>query len=220
MKIRTTISGLTTVGVILLGFGFIHSPRAWAHCDTLSGPVVMDAKKAIEANDVAPVLKWVRPQDENEIRSLFDKTLVARQKGRDVQELVDMHFFETLVRIHRAGEGAPYTGLKPADTPIEPGIEAAEKALEAESDTSLVGALQAELESSVRERFERTVEAKKHKDESVAAGREYVEAYVEYIHYVEHLHEVMSGAAAHGHESEANEHAEAPAAKAIKVHQH
>ena len=220
MNIKTTVSGLTAIGLMLAGLGIVFPSGAWAHCDTLSGPVVTDAQKAIETQDLDPVLKWIRPDDEEEIRSLFDKTVQARQKGNDVQELVDMHFFETLVRVHRAGEGAPYTGLKSADTPIEPGIEAAEKALEAESDTSLVGALQAELESSVRERFERTVEAKKHKDESVAAGREYVEAYVEYIHYVEHLHEVMSGAAAHGHESEANEHAEAPAAKAIKVHQH
>jgi hypothetical protein len=209
-----------TIGLILAGLGIVLPSRAWAHCDTLSGPVVTDAKKAIEIKGVDPILKWIRPQDEDELRSLFDKTLQARQKGKDVQELVDMHFFETLVRVHRAGEGAPYTGLKPADTPLEPGIEAAEKALEAESDGALVEALQVKLESSVHERFQRTVEAQKHKDENVAAGREYVEAYVEYIHYVERLHVVMSGRSAHGHEAEASENAETSASETAEIHQH
>lgn len=220
MNMKTTISGLTTIGLMLAGLGIVFPSGAWAHCDTLSGPVVTDAQKAIETRDVGPVLKWIGPEDEKEIRSLFDKTLQARQKGKDVQELVDMHFFETLVRVHRAGEGVPYTGLKPADTPVEPGIEAAEKTLESESDGSLLEALQAKLESSVHERFQRTVEAKKHKDESVAAGREYVEAYVDYIHYVERLHGVMSGTSAHGHEAEANAHVEAAATETSKAHEH
>ncbi|NUM53440.1 MAG: hypothetical protein HUU46_07340 [Candidatus Hydrogenedentes bacterium] len=209
-----------TIGLILTGLGIVLPSGAWAHCDTLSGPVVTDAQKAIETQDLDPVLKWIRPDDEAEIRSLFGKTLQARQKGKDAQELVDMHFFETLVRVHRAGEGAPYTGLKPADTPVEPGIEAAEKALESESSGALVEALQAKLESNIHERLERTVEAKKHKDESVAAGRKYVEAYVDYIHYVERLYVVMSGTSAHGHEAEANEHVEAAAPETAKAHQH
>ena len=54
----------------------------------------------------------------------------------------------------------------------------------------------------------------------MAAGREYVEAYVEYIHYVERLHVAMSGASAHGHEAEANEHAETSASETAKVHEH
>lgn len=209
-----------TIGLILAGLGIVLPSGAWAHCDTLSGPVVTDAQKAIETRDLDPVLKWIRPDDEEEIRSLFDKTVQARQKGKDVQELVDMHFFETLVRVHRAGEGAPYTGLKPAGTPVEPGIEAADKALESESSGALVEALEAKLESSIHERLERTVEAKKHKDESVAAGRKYVEAYVDYIHYVERLHVVMSGTSAHGHEAEANEHVKAAATETSKAHEH
>ncbi|GMW01625.1 MAG: hypothetical protein AMXMBFR84_27620 [Candidatus Hydrogenedentota bacterium] len=209
-----------TIGLILAGLEIVLPSGAWAHCDTLSGPVVTDAQKAIETRDLDPVLKWIRPDDEEEIRSLFDKTVQVRQKGKDVQELVDMHFFETLVRVHRAGEGAPYTGLKPAGTPVEPGIEAADKALESESSGALVEALEAKLESSIHERLERTVEAKKHKDESVAAGRKYVEAYVDYIHYVERLHVVMSGTSAHGHEAEADEHVKAAATETSKAHEH
>ncbi len=208
---NTAFGGLMAMGAMAAVVGILWPNPAWAHCDTLSGPVVADARKAIETKDVEPVLKWVKPENEEEIRSLFEKTLQARQKDKDVQELVDMHFFETLVRVHRAGEGAPYTGLKPADTPLEPGIEAAEKALTTESASVAIKPLQAELESGVHERFQRVVETRKLKDDSVAAGREYVEAYVDYIHYVERLHLMISGMPAHGHEAEGNEHAESPA---------
>lgn len=218
MDMKTTISSLATLGLIFAGLGIIVPAGAWAHCDTLSGPVVTDARKAIETKDVDPVLKWIGPGDEEEIRSLFDKTLQAREKGEDVRELVDMHFFETLVRVHRAGEGAPYTGLKPADTPVDPGIEAAEEALESESDGALVGALQAQLESNVHERFQRTVEAKKHKDKSVAAGREYVEAYVDYVHYVERLHVALAGTSPHGHEAGAKDRQATCAAETADEH--
>lgn len=207
MNAKRLVRNLSMAALVLAGLGFLYPTGAWAHCDTMSGPVISDAKYALEAKKVDPVLKWIRPQDEEEIRSLFDKTLEARKKGEGVQELVDMHFFETLVRVHRAGEGAPYTGLKPADTPVEPGIEAAEEALQSKSDSAIVNALQSKVESSVHERFQRVIVAAQHKDDDAVAGREYVEAYVDYIHYIERLHEVLSGAAAHGHATEASEHA-------------
>lgn len=218
MNTKRTTSGFVVLALAFAGLGFLDSPSAWAHCDTLSGPVVTDAKKAIETKDVDLVLKWIGPRDEEEIRSLFDKTLEAREKGEDVRELADMHFLETLVRVHRAGEGVPYTGLKPADTPLEPGIEAAEEALESESDSAIASALQGKLESSVSKRFQRTVEAKKHKDENVAAGREYVEAYVDFIHYVEHLHSVLTVTSQHGHEAGAKDQQETPVSETAEDH--
>ena len=36
-------------------------------------------------------------------------------------------------------------------------------------------------------------------NESVDAGREYVEAYVEYVHYVEGLHNAVAGKGGHHH---------------------
>lgn len=170
-----------------------------AHCDTMDGPVVKDAQTAIQEKNVEQVLKWVRPEDEGEIRELFAKTLTAREKSAEARELLDQHFFETLVRVHRAGEGAPYTGLKPAGTPIDAGIAEAEKALNADFGQGLVKDLQAGLEHAVGERLSRVVEAKKHADESVEAGREYVEAYVEYIHFVERLYVVIAGTAGEAH---------------------
>ncbi len=171
----------------MLALGVWLVPRiAGAHCDTLDGPVVMTAKAALEKGDVTPVLKWVGKDDEKAIRELFKKTLVVRAKGSEAKDLADMYFFETLVRIHRAGEGAPYTGLK--SEPAEPIIAAADKALESGSVDGLVKHVTDAVAKGIRERYALTAERKKHADEGIDKGREFVEAYVEFTHYVERLH--------------------------------
>ena len=73
-------------------------------------------------------VKWVKKEYEEEIRVAFKKTLTVRAKGTEAKELADTYFFETLVRVHRAGEGAPYNGLKPAGT-VEPIVAASDQAL-------------------------------------------------------------------------------------------
>jgi hypothetical protein len=170
-------------GALLL----LMSSFASAHCDTLDGPVVMTAKAALDKGDVTPVLKWVGKEDEADIRDLFKKTLIVRSKGKEAKELADMYFFETLVRVHRTGEGAPYTGLKPAGH-VEPSVAAADKALESGSPDNLVKLVNDAAAAGIRERFSRVAEAKKHAEESVEKGREYVAAYVAFTHYVERLH--------------------------------
>lgn len=184
MNIRRSI---VAAAAILMGAALWLMPLpAPAHCDTMEGPVVNTARMALEKGDVTPVLKWVRKEDENEIREQFKKTLVARKQGAEAKELADRFFFETLVRIHRAGEGAPYTGLK--SEPAEPAIEAADKALETGSAETLTKHMAEAVSEGIRERFNRVKEAKKHGDESVEKGREFVEAYVDFTHYVERLH--------------------------------
>jgi hypothetical protein len=101
----------------------------FAHCDTLDGPVVAAARKALDSGNVNLVLVWVQKKDESEIRNMFQKTVAVRKTGGQAKDLADTYFFETLVRIHRAGEGAGYTGLKPAGK-IEAPIAAADKSLE------------------------------------------------------------------------------------------
>src|SRR5689334_9894833 len=98
----------------------LASSVAWAapgaaHCDTTRGPVVTAARAALEARNIDLVLHWVRPEHEREIRTVFEQTLAVRGLGSQAQSLADRFFFETLVRIHRAGEGAPYTGLTDTD---------------------------------------------------------------------------------------------------------
>lgn len=185
MRIRANCS-IAIAFIFCIGMWCIPY-SAGAHCDTLDGPVIISAKTALEKNDVTPVLKWVRKADEAEIRGLFTKTLAVRGKGPEAKELADMYFFETLVRIHRAGEGAPYTGLKPAGT-VEPSVAAADKALESGSADNLVKMVNDAAAKGIRERFAHALETKKHADESVDSGRKFVAAYVEFTHYVERLH--------------------------------
>ena len=188
----------TTIANVLIVFTvfFLMAGNVYAHCDTLDGPVVAAARKALNSGDVTPVLKWVATDDEQMIRAAFQKTLKVRKLGTQAQDLADMYFFETLVRIHRAGEGAPYTGLKPG-TNIDPAVALADKALESGSVDKLVNILSDATAKGIRERFHRALKAKKHADESVAAGREFVESYVIFTHYVEGLHSKIKSASEH-----------------------
>ncbi len=192
--------------LMILSFGFlVFLPCvANAHCDTLDGPVVMQAKAALEKGDATPVLKWVKKENEAEIRDAFRKTLAVRAKGPEAKELADMYFFETLVRLHRAGEGAPYTGLKPAGTDLGPAVTGADKALENGKVDDLTKLVTGDVAAGIRERFNTAMEKKKHADESVDAGREFVEAYATFVHYVERLHLDATGPAAHHSEPEAS----------------
>lgn len=197
MRTRTACLGMVVATAACGAVGWFAARTAGAHCDTLDGPVVTTAKTALEKGNVTPVLKWVRKEDEKAIRAAFRKTLTVRAQGPEARELADMYFFETLVRIHRAGEGAPYEGLKPAGIHLDPAVEAADKALDNGSVDDLARTIAAKVESGIQERFARAVEAKKHADETVEAGREFVEAYVEFVHYVERIHLDAAGPAAH-----------------------
>ncbi len=184
------------VFIMIFGSMFFFTKSLYAHCDTLEGPVVETARKALASGDVTPLLKWVAADDEQMIRTAFQKTLEVRKLGAQAQDLADMYFFETLVRIHRAGEGAPYTGLKPGAA-VDPAVALADKALESGSVDKLVNILSDATAKGIRERFHRALKAKKHADESVAAGREFVESYVIFTHYVEGLHSMIKGASEH-----------------------
>ena len=190
MRIR--IFMLVLAGLVFFGL----SNNLYAHCDTLNGPVVKDARIALEKGDLKPVLKWLRAKDEKEVQAVFQKTLVVRTKGPKAKELADMYFFETLVRIHRAGEGAPYTGLKPGDT-VDPAVALADKALESGSVEKLVNILTKAMANGIRLRFKHAGETKKHANDSVIAGREFVKAYVLFTHYVEGMHTIIKGGGGH-----------------------
>ena len=186
-----------TAAVAALALALLPS-RAVAHCDTVNGPVARDAQAALSAADVTPVLKWVGADKEPEIREAFQHTLAVRALGPEARRLADRFFLETLVRVHREGEGAPYTGLKPADAEIEPAIAASDKALETGSVGALAALVTTKAERGIRERFMRAAEARKHAAESVERGREYVAAYVDLMHYAERLHNDATTAVTHG----------------------
>lgn len=185
---------------------FLAGRPAHAHCDTADGPVVAAAKVALAKGDVTPVLKWVKPEAEPEIKAAFARALAVRGKGPEAQMLADEYFFENLVRIHRAGEGAPYTGILPAGSPVDPAVALADQALASGNADGLVKALTHHVDEGIRERFARAAAARKQADTSVAAGREFVEAYVEFTHFVERLHTDATTSASHRAATPAAEH--------------
>ena len=183
--------------IVIACFGLLVTPQfAAAHCDTLDGPVIKDARTALEKGDVTPVLKWVQKEDEAMIHAAFNQALTAGKKGGKVKEEGERRFFETLVKIHRTGEGAAFTGLKPAGA-VEPVIVAADNALVSGSSADLIKLITDQAANGIRERHSRTSELSKHKDENIEAGRKYVAAYVDYTHYVERLQQATWGHGTH-----------------------
>lgn len=197
--VKITVAGFAAA--VALTFAIPHNVAA--HCDTLDGPVIQDAHKALEAKNITPVLKWVKAKDEKAVKAAFQKAMAA--KGANV-EAAHNKFFSTLVKIHRAGEGAPFTGLKPAGA-VEPAVAEADKALASGSADALVKLVTDDITAGIKKRYERAAATYKHKDESVAQGREFVEAYVEFTHYVEKLHMDATGNGAHDeHKEQAKQH--------------
>jgi len=170
--------------------------NARAHCDTVAGPVVTDAKLALQKGEVTPVLKWVKKEHEADVRSAFAQTTAVRGLGPEARALADRYFFETVVRLHRAGEGEPYTGLK--DGPVDPIVVMADSALAGGSSDELVTKINGHLAKVIVEHFNRVSQAKTSKDASIEAGRAFVEAYVSYTHYLEAVHTAIA-AAGHQH---------------------
>jgi len=204
---ETAKISLGAVG-LLVTFLLVLPPLVWGHCDTLEGPVVVDAKAALAKGDITPVLKWIPAKEEGEVRDAFAKTLVVRGEGKEAQELADTYFFETLVRLHRASEGAPYTGLKSGGAEEET-IVAADQALATGKVDGLVKLVVEAVEKGIRQRFEETMERKKHAEHGVEYGRQYVASYVEFIHYGERIYQAAAHPPSH--------HAEG-AAPAVHAH--
>jgi len=206
---RVTILSLAAAGLL------IPARAARAHCDGLDGPVVRAAQKALTETNVNLVLIWVHQDAAPEIERAFARTLAVRRLGGEARQLADLYFFETLVRVHRAGEGAAYTGLKPAGRDLGPAISAGDKALETGDVTPVRALLAKQLEHGLEKRFAEVMARKKFAVNDAAAGREFVRAYVEYIHYVEGLHRAAAGGAephgeAHDTAASPHEHPEHP----------
>jgi hypothetical protein len=197
----TCFSKYTPMCLLVLTMSLVSPAPLLAHCDGLDGPVVKAARAALEARNLALVAIWVQPEDEPEIRQAFEQALLVRALSPQAKALADRFFFETVVRVHRAGEGAPFTGLKPAGQDLGPAIPAADKALEERALEPLLNLLTSTMRDRLREHFSEVVAARKYDVGDVAAGREYVRAYVEFIHYVERSYDT-SRTAAHGHFAE------------------
>ena len=165
----------------------------------MDGPVVTAAKRALEAGDASIALAYVPKQGEEEVKRAFEAALRIRDQGPSVREVADLHFFETVVRVHRAGEGAPYTGLKPAGLDHGPVLPVAERAIENGSPDRLVELLIARVDEEVRARFDHVMELKARADGDLGANRAYVSAMLD-LEVWSHSLYLATGASGHEHQ--------------------
>lgn len=178
--------------VLILSAAFWAPGKLYAHCDGMDGPVVKAAQRALVAGNVNAVLIWVQKKDESEVKQAFERTLAVRKLSPEAAALADMYFFETVVRLHRAGEGAPYSGLKPAGRDLGPAIPAADQALESRSAEPLLRLLGESVQEGIRQHFNETMAKKNFRKDDLEGGRGYVRAYVEYVHYIERIYEAAT----------------------------
>lgn len=178
---------------------------AMAHCDSMDGPVVQDAQRAIAEQNVTPVLKWVTADDEAQIRTAFQMTLAVRGESDAARTLADRYFYETLVRVHRASEGEGFTGLKPAGS-VDPAIAAADRALVTGDVEPLATELASAIRHSLETRFATAYEKRQTAEDSVEQGRDYVDAYVQFTHFAESAQHLVEAGASHAHREPQAEH--------------
>lgn len=195
-KIKMLAGPVLAIGLL---FG---SQSAQAHCDSLDGPVAQAALAALDTGNVNLALPYAPAAAEEEIKTAFTRSRMVRVLGPEAKSLADRAFIETTVRLHRAGEGAPYTGLKPAGTDHGPAIRAAERAVETGNVAPVAALLAEEVEHGLHARFTHVRETQKHAKRpapSLAAERERVSAELGFVTYVEALRLAAQGAAGHEH---------------------
>lgn len=186
---------------MLLFTGLLVPKNAEAHCNSMDGPVVLAAQEALETGNVNLVLIWVSKEQEDQIKSSFRQTLDVRGENEQVRKMADMYFFETLVRLHRESEGAPYTGLKPAGTDFVPAIPAGDHALETGSLKELRDLIVQEFEAGLHAYFDEMMESKGFNPNDIEAGRKFVHNYVTFMHFAEPVYNAVKaeGAVNHTH---------------------
>ncbi|MEJ2194956.1 MAG: DUF6448 family protein [Ignavibacteriaceae bacterium] len=169
-----------------------------AHCDGIDGPVVKSAQKSLEDNNVNYVLAWIKPEFEQEVKNVFSDVMSIRNQNEEIRKISDYYFFETVVRLHRLGEGEPYTGLKPVGREISPAIMTADLSIEHSEIKKIESLLIGAVTESIEEKFEVVMNRSKFNPDNIDAAREYVEAYVNYIHFAERVFELSQSKHSHG----------------------
>lgn len=173
------------------------------HCDSMDGPVVTPARRALDEGDVNIVLPYVHAEGEAEVIEAFNRVLPIHRAPGSAREVADLYFFETVVRVHRAGEGAPFTGLKPAGLSEGPIIPIADRAIETGSPDELVDALTRLVRDQVTTRFADVMRKKPHEHGPVPEAREYVESMLGLVVY---SHKLYLAATSGPHDGEVHEH--------------
>lgn len=107
---------IALIGVVAFSALVLTTPTQ-AHCDSAKGPVATAAHQALISNNVKLILPYVKPDAEVELTAAFNEASKVRKQGPTARQLADRYFIETSVRLHRAGEGAPFTGVTNEEIP-------------------------------------------------------------------------------------------------------
>lgn len=200
-RLSRRLTGAIVTAALMLAM--VAAP-VFGHCDSEDGPIIPLIRSSLDNGDITPLLKWLRVDDEAEIKALFARVRALRSQSEQAREIADRLFVETFIRLHRAGEGASYTGIKAAGE-IPAIFGELDAALESGSVDTLADRVAEAVRTNIKERFDRAAELKKHQDDSVEDGRAFVEAYVSYMHFVEGLHEYLNRQGS-GHHTAATGH--------------
>lgn len=201
MQVLLLLAVLLIIGLTL----FLMPIKASAHCDTYDGPTATDARKSLETGNINYALKWIFPEGEEELKKIFELSRKVRVLSPEAQELADQYFQESLIRIHRAGEGAPFDGMKPSGVPVDLRVAVADKSLEVGNLSPFEGVLTKEEVEALWGKFQRALELKDYDVNDLDAARKYIEAYVIFFKTAEgeeHEH----GHREHGHDEHAHQH--------------
>jgi hypothetical protein len=163
--------------------------------------VATAAHQALEKKDVKLILPYVQHESEIELTAAFKQALEVRIAGGSAKELADRYFIETAIRLHRAGEGAPYTGVTDASTPKA--ILVADQAMATGSLDETYKLLDQAMKKGLQEKYQAVLHARAEAEElgTVEAHRERVEAELVFEKYVYEVFSLASAAerAAEGH---------------------
>lgn len=188
---------MAVLGTLLSLLLVLTAAPAKSHCDSEKGPIIPLIRQSLESGEITPLLKWLPAEDEPEIRELYARVRALRAQSSEAKDIADQLFIETFIRLHRAGEGEPFDGIKAADA-VPPVFGELDAALKSGSVDPIADDMTHAVREKIGTLYDRAHELSKHQDESVEAGREYVEAYVAYMHFVEGLEAYLSaGPAAH-----------------------
>jgi hypothetical protein len=200
MTVMKTLARFVVASGVVLGV-----TDAWAHCDSVDGPVAKAIQKALETGNINLVLPYAPSTAEAELKSTFAEARKVRALGADARKLADRSFMETAIRLHRAGEGAGFTGLKPAGIDYGPMIAAAERSLETGDLQSVKSVLLEEIDHVLGERLAHIRELRKVSSEptnyaQVAAARDRISAELGFITFAEGLRQAVLGKTPAHHE--------------------
>lgn len=178
--VRGLILGLVAAGMFLLA-----PVTADAHCDTMDGPAVKDAIKAMDSGNVNYALKWVQPKYEAEVSRAFRMSMKVKDINADTKNLAEQYFFEILLRDHRAGEGVAFDGVKPHGWPVDERVKAADQSIALGNLEPLKGLVEPDKWPELQRRFQKVMSLKDFDVNRVEDGREYIEAYVQFFKFAE-----------------------------------